>query len=274
MIPRIIHQTWKDGDLPERFIESQQSWQIKNPGWTYKFWTDAELDCFVAEKYPEMLPLYRAYPEQIQRVDAARYMILHYYGGVYSDLDIICQRSFEEFLHEKVVLRANAPGSITNDLMLSEPGHPFFAYVIDSLAGAYKRWQRRYLLRTFRVFLTTGPYFLALAYHRYKPKDDLTIRAREFNRPREVPSGDDDSHVKHIYGSSWYSWDTFVITFLYQRLRLVRLMALIAGDRWSLAASASESSAERMQDLEDVTSPVAVWAHDRIRKAPPDLLSR
>ena len=254
MIPRIVHQTWKDEELPERFLESQRSWQEHNPGWTYKLWTDSALDQFVGEKYPDLLPLYRSYPEQIQRSDAARYMLLHYYGGVYSDLDIVCRRPFDDLLQERVVLRANAPGSVTNDLMMSEPGHPFFRHVIDSLPDAYRVWQRKYLLRTFRVFLTTGPYFLAIAYHRYADRQDVTLLARELNRSREIPPGDPDAHVRHIYGSSWYSWDTFAITFIYQRLRpLVRLIGMAVGERWPLGLSNKPSAASN--DLSEIPYP-------------------
>ncbi len=73
MIPRIIHQTWKDRDVPARFLDAQRSWREAHPDWEYRFWTDEDLAALVRECAPELVPLYEAYPEAIQRVDAARY---------------------------------------------------------------------------------------------------------------------------------------------------------------------------------------------------------
>ena len=88
MIPATIHQTWKTADVPARFAASAESWRTLHPAWEYRLWTDESLEAFVHETYPEMWDLYRRYPEQIYRVDAARYMLLHHFGGVYADLDI------------------------------------------------------------------------------------------------------------------------------------------------------------------------------------------
>jgi len=43
MIPRVIHQTWKDQDVPARFLDAQRSWQDAHPDWEYRFWTDEDL---------------------------------------------------------------------------------------------------------------------------------------------------------------------------------------------------------------------------------------
>ena len=52
MIPRIIHQTWKDHDIPERFRAAQASWRTAHPDWEYRFWTDEDLERLVAERAP------------------------------------------------------------------------------------------------------------------------------------------------------------------------------------------------------------------------------
>jgi mannosyltransferase OCH1-like enzyme len=40
MIPRVIHQSWKNNKLPPKFKMWQKSWLKHNPGWHYKLWTD------------------------------------------------------------------------------------------------------------------------------------------------------------------------------------------------------------------------------------------
>ena len=49
LIPRIIHQTWKDDAPPARFASFQAAWRRLHPQWTYRFWTDATARAFVAE---------------------------------------------------------------------------------------------------------------------------------------------------------------------------------------------------------------------------------
>ncbi len=95
MIPKIIHQIWHAGELPAQFHEAQKSWRSHHPDWTYMFWADAEMAALVRESYPQLLEHYLSYPDFIQRVDSARYMILHRYGDFYSAVDISCERSFE-----------------------------------------------------------------------------------------------------------------------------------------------------------------------------------
>ena len=42
-IPKIIHQIWIGGHLPDPYKDLQKSWEEKNPGWTYKLWTDVDV---------------------------------------------------------------------------------------------------------------------------------------------------------------------------------------------------------------------------------------
>jgi mannosyltransferase OCH1-like enzyme len=49
---------------------------------------------FIKEKYPWFLPVFDAYPYNIQRADVIRYFALAYYGGTYLDLDLVFCGSF------------------------------------------------------------------------------------------------------------------------------------------------------------------------------------
>ena len=35
-VPRIIHQSWKDNNVPEGFKPWQESWKRNHPGWEYR----------------------------------------------------------------------------------------------------------------------------------------------------------------------------------------------------------------------------------------------
>ncbi|TGW04665.1 glycosyl transferase, partial [Mesorhizobium sp. M2D.F.Ca.ET.145.01.1.1] len=77
MIPPILHQTWKTDSVPARFQAYADSWKRHNPHWTVMLWSDRMLLEFVAEHYPDYLPMFCGYTNGVQRSDAARYMLLH-----------------------------------------------------------------------------------------------------------------------------------------------------------------------------------------------------
>jgi len=54
MIPKIIHQTWKDRDIPEKWRRWQQSWKIYHPDWEYRLWTHEDIDQFVWRHYKSL----------------------------------------------------------------------------------------------------------------------------------------------------------------------------------------------------------------------------
>ena len=95
-IPRLIHQSWRDGGFPKDLFNWrwQQGLLDLNPGWTLMRWTDESSRELIAQHYSWFLPIYDAYPSYIQRCDASRYFIVHHLGGVYADLDIECSRPF------------------------------------------------------------------------------------------------------------------------------------------------------------------------------------
>lgn len=93
MIPRIIHQTWKTDDVPARFRAYCATWRDRNPGWDCSLWTDRDLLEFVANHYPAHLDTFCGYKNGVQRADAARYMLLHHFGGFYMDIDTECQQT-------------------------------------------------------------------------------------------------------------------------------------------------------------------------------------
>ena len=103
-IPKIIHQTWKTTEVPPNFLNMVQSWRDKNPNWEHHFWTDEDLEALVRENYPKFLNIFKSYPRGVQRADAGRYLILHHCGGVYTDIDTTCLKSFDLLAHENRII--------------------------------------------------------------------------------------------------------------------------------------------------------------------------
>ena len=42
-IPKIIHQTWKNTNLPDNYKKWSNTWKTKNKDWKYMFWSDDDL---------------------------------------------------------------------------------------------------------------------------------------------------------------------------------------------------------------------------------------
>lgn len=211
MIPAIIHQIWMTGDVPAHLAPLAESWRKQHPSWEYRLWTDASLATFVKDSYPHVWDLYRRYPEMIQRVDAARYMLLHHFGGLYADFDVECVRPLDPLRVHRAVFPATDPLGLANDLMLSEPGHAVIASVVARLERSFAQWQRPYVPRHFRVLLTTGSLHLTRSVSRAPQRGEAHILA-----PTLYSSQDrSKAYVYHWPGNAWAGWDTRLITGVY-----------------------------------------------------------
>ena len=148
MIPKIIHQTWRDEALPAEFRAYQRSWQEHHPGWAYRFYDDRACRALVRDHYPALLALYDACPHPVQRADIFRYLAVAHYGGLYADLDMECYRPMDGLMAGASCVfgievrlaprRARLLGlrhaeRIANCIFAAEADHPLFARIIEAL---------------------------------------------------------------------------------------------------------------------------------------------
>jgi mannosyltransferase OCH1-like enzyme len=133
-IPKIIHQIWLGGSLPEKFQWMADSWRVNHSDWKYKLWTDADIKNFNLKNYKKFSEVqnYGA------KADIFRYEILERYGGVYIDIDYECLKPID-VIHESgcsfyscVML----PGTITNAFIGCVPHHPIIKKCIEGVQSA------------------------------------------------------------------------------------------------------------------------------------------
>ncbi|MEI6239838.1 MAG: glycosyltransferase [Planctomycetia bacterium] len=180
-IPRVIHQTWKTVDVPPRFLRWQRTWWDRNPGYAYRLWTDDAIAAFVEREFPNLVPLFRGYRDQIARVDLGRYLILARLGGVYADLDCECLRSIESLVHGQQLVIGVEPAEheqldkavhrglrniLCPSFIASVPGHPFWAHVIAQVAATRDAQD---------VLDATGPFLLTRAHQTYTAAAPVTV---------------------------------------------------------------------------------------------------
>lgn len=210
MIPKIIHQTYKNSSIPEVWQDAQRSCKDlhkRRDGWEYKLWTDDIMDEFIRKEYPWFVETFEGYPYPIQRADAIRYFVLAHHGGIYIDLDDGCNRSLEPLLIYPAWVRKTIPTGISNDVMGAVPRHPFFSRVIDEL----QNYDRSWLLSYITVMASTGPLFLSIIWRRYSSEGFNVGDGEDGGRVRILFPEEYQQHswsfFTHHLGNSWHAAD-------------------------------------------------------------------
>ena len=126
-IPKVIHQIWLGGKMPQKFKNLSDTWKI--PGWEYKLWQDAD-----ARKLKMTnRKLYNRATNYGIKSDVLRYEILYKYGGVYVDTDFECVRPLDDFSHLRLFAGCGYSvfPHVYNGLIGAEPGHDMIAKIIS-----------------------------------------------------------------------------------------------------------------------------------------------
>jgi inositol phosphorylceramide mannosyltransferase catalytic subunit len=210
LIPKIIHQTYKNGTIPAHWRDAQQSCIDLHPDYEYMLWTDSKSRDFISAEYPWFLDTFDGYAYPIQRADAIRYFVLAHYGGVYIDLDDGCNRRLDPLLSYAAWVRRTKPTGISNDAMGAVPQHPFFLRVIKSLQSYDRKWILPYIT----IMYSTGPLFLSVIWKEWIGKDSAHSGDWE-GRVRVLMNAEYNQHpwsfFKHYRGSSWHGKDARLI---------------------------------------------------------------
>lgn len=245
---KIIHQIWF-GNIPDKKTATKafeglrkyrDSWILKNPSWTYMCWGLDKCYELVKNYYPQHLEMYNKYPYQIQRCDTVRYFILHRYGGLYADMDYVCNRSWNEVIDSYdiyslyLVETPNKMGDemhISNSLMYSSPGHILWSKLFIELEK--HKTMPVYYGRHATIMFTTGPGILNRVYNKNKIKDKLGYYPYKLFHPHGINSeiltlnSKPEIYAMHLGKGSWESSDSKIIIFLYQEYKMLLIVAAI-----------------------------------------------
>lgn len=232
-IPREIFQTWKTRDVPEHWKESQISIINHLPGWKYTLFTDEDNRKFVETHFPDFLSTYDAFPYNIQRADAIRYMYLYMNGGVYMDLDIALQKPIDELLGDEdfyLVPSGNVSSSFTNSFMISKPKVPFWLDVIEEMKKPVSLLS---FTKHFVIMNSTGPMMLTRVARRYRKKFGyLPVKTiMPCNACNVEICNTEDAYTKNLVGQSWCSIDSKIFNFFlcnWRKLIMITLSFFIA----------------------------------------------
>ena len=162
-IPKKVWQTWHTSAilLGDEERERARTWQEKNPHYQYELLTDHGAESFVRRHFADA-PLIRDtflnLTDKILRADFMRYLVLAAEGGVYADLDVVCQEPVDTWIppafHGKTGVVVGVESDrlpvendanlyydyrkyiwgINNWTIMCKAGHPFMWFVAESVA--------------------------------------------------------------------------------------------------------------------------------------------
>lgn len=170
MIPKIIHQTWKDTNLPDIFSNILNENKKINEEFDFKLWIHSPIDYKYFEndndidnRYnidkliknfsKELYMIYLKCKYGVQKSDIARLIILYQYGGIYIDLDILSIKSFNNLIdynsnkvylslepEEQTIKVFNKNNVICNALLIAPEKHILFKKALESIIDLFRKY--------------------------------------------------------------------------------------------------------------------------------------
>lgn len=151
-IPKYIHQIWIGGQIPSKYLSWCNSWQLKNPSYKYKLWTDNDI-VFRSET------LRKIFVETSNigaKSDILRYEIIDRFGGVYCDTDLECIKPLDDLIESTSFatcsLFSDEP-HFGNGFIAACPSHPILSDILENIIKPIKTDD------TLQIIDTIGPGF-------------------------------------------------------------------------------------------------------------------
>jgi len=211
-IPPLIHQTWKTSSTPLRWRHLVETVKRNHPGWTYRLWSDEEMEAHVLANHPVLHPVYMAFEKNVMRADVFRYVVMHDLGGLYCDLDYEFLRPYpygkaDLVLMEEFSAQAGiGDRQIANFVFASAPGHQFWKDVLDDLVR-----NPPIVTTSNDVTGATGPGLISRIFSAGEERyEGLVLNPRQAFNPPRARGGNESARMIQAgaYGihHAWGSW--------------------------------------------------------------------
>lgn len=225
-IPPKIHFIWLGSPLPKEFQAAFLTWKKCHPGWEIHLWTEEKLPSFEwSNGYTKWL--FGDAKTWGEKSDILRYEILYQFGGIYSDLDAICYKSFNDIISSSFTFFAcqetnrldDSEGEVvyvSNAIFGAAAHHPILKYCLDHLISQDEALNVPLMRRT-------GPFLLskAISEELKKKEGDKTLvlpcsylypLPHFKNLMHKALTGKEikenylakESLILHLFAASWY----------------------------------------------------------------------
>ncbi|KAH0490912.1 hypothetical protein TgHK011_002359 [Trichoderma gracile] len=218
VVPKIIHQIALGNASVAKYQAAISSCTDLHPEWEHRLWTDVNATAFIAEFYPDILPHYTGYAQNIQRANILRYALLHHSGGIYVDLDVTCRVALDStpIVRLPYVSPGAHPAGVNNAFIATEPGHPFLTQLLENVPSHDLHWALPMRIPYVENMLSTGCMFYSNQWMAYV-RDVLAGRQTSKVYILSDEHGDMAPHMLrgkvttpifvHGGASSWHGWD-------------------------------------------------------------------
>ena len=135
--PRVLHQmhaTLERLSPLEKLLAERC--KAVNADFEYRFWSDAAMDAFVAREYPQQHEWWHAMTPFIKKADTSRYLLMHYFGGAYVDLDVDCINPISRIAADLPRGTAWIGGYPEPFQLMSDRGNAFWLFMVERIRGS------------------------------------------------------------------------------------------------------------------------------------------
>ena len=142
--------TWKSKTIPAHYAAYRESCRRLHPTYKFNLWTDSDNRDFLLANYPWFVPYYDSYDQPVKMSDAVRFFLLYHYGGIYTDLDVLCLKPLDDLLDAERRVSSTILGrlgdsgfdkryaqNVPNALMISKPQSLFMLYCMRELVTRF-----------------------------------------------------------------------------------------------------------------------------------------
>jgi mannosyltransferase OCH1-like enzyme len=149
MIYKTIYQThnYEFDNLPATLKKTSETWIKLNPSWKYVYMDHNERDMFVKQENTDLYNIYKEVKPQIQ-ADIWRYIITYKNGGVYADIDSICNMPLDQTLinykeQDMVVFQdiEHSPPYFYNSNYYAKKENKLLKNIIDTFKNSEERYE-------------------------------------------------------------------------------------------------------------------------------------
>lgn len=142
MIEKNIFQSWYTTDLHPLVQTKIDNFKKLNPEYTYRLYTDKDMDTFVNEYYSgEIADCYNRLNIIVAKVDFWRYLVLYKYGGVYLDMDSSIERSLKSLIKDEdsaIITAEGNPNLYVQWALIFSKGHCILKQTIELVVDNIK----------------------------------------------------------------------------------------------------------------------------------------
>lgn len=196
-IPKIIHQIWLGGKVPDKYGFYIDTLKNTNPDWEFRLWTDIDVVGFGFKNHI----LFNNTSNLGSKSDIFRYEILERFGGIHLDIDFYGVKSFNELIYLDFFCGGGV-GHFQNSVIGTAPNNKIISGLVSELLKT----------QTFNnnidgVMNTTGPYYLERTFNNFMTNDDnIVVFPNDFFYPfpaqmRHIPQDSEYNKIVNSYNT-------------------------------------------------------------------------